>query len=78
MGGNGTTTQDSDGTRTLKTKRARGADNMSDDSAPPIEITPGRAPCGGEEMGTADVGVGVPLFWDSPEAAKLFGFSYQN
>ena len=30
--------------------------------------------------GTADValGVEVPLFWDSPEAAKLFGFSYQD
>ena len=49
---------------------------------PPHRNYPGRAPCGGEEMGTgtADVvlGVEVPLFWDSPEAAKLFGFSYQN
>ena len=66
MGGNGTTNQDSDRNRTPKTKQAQGKDNMSEDnSAPPIEITPGRAPCGGEEAGTgtADVvGVEVPTF----------------
>ena len=33
----------------------------------------------GDETATADVGAAVlPLFWNSPEAAKLFGFSYQD
>ena len=38
-------------TQTPKTKSERGADNISDNSAPDpieIEITPGRAPCDGE------------------------------
>jgi hypothetical protein len=60
----------------------RGGVALSNSAPAPIEITPGRAPCGGKETwtGTADVvlGVEVPLFWDSPKAAKLFGFSYQD
>ena len=66
MGENMTTNQDSDRKRTPKTKRERGTDNIRDNSAPaPIEITPGRTPCGGKETltGTADVvllGVEVP------------------
>ena len=55
---------------------------LSNSAPAPIEITPERTPCGSKETwtGTADValGVEVPLFWDSPEAAKLFGFSFQN
>ena len=82
MGGNGTTNQNSHRARTSKKKRERGRDNNCDSSAPPIEITPGRSPCGGEETGTGTAdevsSVEVPLFWDSPEAAKLFGFSYEN
>jgi hypothetical protein len=74
-GGGDGTTQDSD-RRTPK--RARKANNTNDDSAPTIVITPGRA-VDGDDAVTADVGVtGLPLFWDSPEAAKLFGFSYNN
>ena len=26
----------------------------------------------------SNVGSSLPLYWDSPEAAKLFGFSYKN
>ncbi len=54
------------------------ANNTHDDSAPTVVFTPGRAVDGNDTV-TADVGVtGLPLFWDSPEAAKLFGFSYNN
>ncbi len=74
-GGGDGTTQDSD--RTPKRAR-RGACNTNDDTCPAIEITPGRA-VDAEETVTADVGVAVlPLFWDSPEASKLFGFSFRN
>jgi hypothetical protein len=73
-GGGDGTTQDSDRTP----KRARKANNTNDDSAPTIVITPGRA-VDGDDAVTADVGAtGLPLSWDSPEAAKLFGFSYNN
>ncbi len=74
-GGDGTsTTQDYDRTP----KQAREANNTNDDSAPTIVITPGRA-VDGDETATADVGAAVlPLFSDSPEAAKLFGFSFRN
>ena len=73
-GGGDGTTHDSDRTP----KRAMKANNTHDDSAPTVVITPGRAVDGNDTV-TADVGVtGLPLFWDSPEAAKLFGFSYNN
>ncbi len=73
-GGGDGTTQDSDRTP----KRTRKANNTNDDSAPTIVITPGRA-FDGDDTATADVGATeLPLFWDSPEAAKLFGFSFRN
>jgi hypothetical protein len=75
-GGGDGTTKDSDRTP----KRARKANNTNDDSAPTptLVITPGRA-VDDDDTATADVGAtGLPLFWDSPEAAKLFGFSFQN
>ncbi len=74
-GGGDGTTQDSD--RTPERAR-RGAHNTNDDSVPAIEIAPGKA-VDADKTATADVGVAVlSLFWDSPEAAKLFGFSFQN
>ncbi len=66
-------------------ERGGGGDGTTQDSArtpkrsaPTTVITPGRA-VDGDDAVTADVGAtGLPVFWDSPEAAKLFGFSYNN
>ena len=69
----------SNSTRTRTPRRVRGANNNRVPDA--NEITPARG-AGEDEMTTAaaeeDAG-GVPirpLFWESPEAAKLFGFNY--
>ena len=67
----------SNSTRTRTPRRVRGANNDAN------EITPARG-AGEDEMVTAaadgDAG-GMPirpLFWESPEAAKLFGFNYNS
>jgi hypothetical protein len=67
----------SNSTRTRTPRRARGANNDAN------EITPARG-AGEDEMVTAAAdgdagGMPVrPLFWESPEAAKLFGFNYNS
>jgi hypothetical protein len=71
---------DSNSTRTPR--RARGTNNNRAPNA--NEITPARA-AGENEMVTAaadgDAGGAMPLrplFWESPEAATLFGFNYNS
>jgi hypothetical protein len=67
----------SNSTRTRTPRRVRGANNDAN------EITPARG-AGEDEMVTAAAdgdagGMPVrPLFWESPEAAKLFGFNYNS